>query len=692
MRRRDFVKFVATSAGTTMLSSCGRSPRHAGRAAGRRVLVVAFDGMDPKIVTSLMQAGRLPNFARLAARGSFTSLGTSTPPHTPVAFSSIISGADPGLHQVFDFIHRDPAPADASAAIRPFFSTAEAVAPESQWAISLGNWQLPLVGGTTNLLRRGPAFWDYLVKEGVDAEIYYLPSNFPPKMPDGPGRFRCVSGMGTPDLLGSYGEFTLFTPSTPRKGRLVGGGRFAYLSMLGNRGRAELIGPPNFLRKPDESGRSEPLKAVFDIVRDTENKMAKIETSGTIVLLAEGEWSEWIPVVFQTGIPGSTVLGAAGAPTSIQGMVRLYLKQVHPKFELYVSPINIDPTAPVNQISCPPEFAGSLARRHGRFCTIGIPEDTKALSHGALNEDQFLEQTEIAHHERVAQYREALKDFQSGCMFFYFGTTDLVQHMFWRDRDERHPGRDAVQAERYAQVVEDLYHGTDSLVGDALDALGPGDTLLVMSDHGFNSFRRGFNLNTWLLENGYLRLVNAGLQGQQEMFTNTDWTGTRAYGLGMNGLYVNMAGREKHGTVKSSAKRSLLEEMRDQLMEMRDTDGTAVIKRIDLVDDIYPGADQHLAPDMIVGYNDGYRASWDTVLGKMPRALLEDNLDRWSGTHLICADLVPGMLLTSRKIDVEDPTIIDIAPTILSSFGIAKPAQMTGRSLFSESTDTGETS
>lgn len=682
MKRREFSKLAIAASTVAALTGCRRATTQGAPPEGHRVFVVAFDGLDPKIVRKLMASGRMPNLARLADSGGIKDMATSTPPHTPVAFSNIISGADPGMHHIFDFIQRDPNPTEPELALRPYFSSSEAETPENQWSIPLGKWHIPLSGGHTRLLRRGPAFWDPLIANGIDAGIYYLPSNYPPPTPQGPGKFKCVSGMGTPDLLGGYGEFTLFTPDAPPEGRQVGGGRFAYLSMVKNYAQAELIGPQNYLRQSSISNPAPPMKTVLDVARDPFSPVARISINGQTLLLNEGEWSNWVPVVFQTKIPGSTVLGAMGAPTSIQGMVRLFMKQVHPKFELYVSPINIDPLSPVNQISIPAELSAQLARQHGRFYTAGIPEDTKALSHGALDEDQYLAQSDLAMQERIDQYREALSEFRKGCMFFYFGATDLVQHMFWRDRDPQHPGRLASQGDRYANVIEDAYHDIDALVGDAMKSAEPSDTIIILSDHGFNTFRRGFNLNSWLAEQGFIRLRDSGGKVLDPLFPDVNWSQTRAYGLGMNGLYLNEVGREKHGIVKQSQRRSLLEEIRDQLLAVRDVEGQPVIRQVDLVEDIYPAADRHIAPDMIVGYEEGYRASWDTVLGTMTPDILVDNLERWSGTHLISADLVPGVLITNRSVTVDTPDIRDIAPTILNEFGIAKLPHMTGRPLF----------
>jgi predicted AlkP superfamily phosphohydrolase/phosphomutase len=680
IQRRQFARVLASSAGAIMLSSCGR-PAQEGSTLQKRVLVVAFDGLDPRIVEQLIDLKRVPNFGRLARQGSMTRIATSTPPHTPVAFASIITGADPGMHQIYDFIHRDPNPS-SDLAVRPYLSTAETA--ETKYTPTLGGWRLPYAGGETRLMRRGKPYWDYLVANGIDADVYYLPSNYPPQAPEGPGRCRIVSGMGTPDVLGSYGEFTLFTPDVSRRGRSVGGGRFERLSLRNHRGTAELSGPPNFLRSSDEYGRTPPMKIALNVVRDPVHRVAKIELSGSAVLLVEGEWSDWIPVDFPTEVPGTTLLKATGAPTLVRGMVRLFAKQIHPKFELYVSPVNIDPFQPVNSFTQPPEFSQQLARRHGRFHTLGIPEDTKALSYGALTEDQFLAQTKSALEERIGQFRHALANFQCGCLFFYFGDSDLVQHMFWRDRDPQHPAFNHEESQRYGKVVEDVYTRADRLVGEALDAIGPEDTLIVLSDHGFTSFRRGFNLNTWLLQNGYIELVDRERQAKDELFLNVAWDDTRVYGLGMNGVYVNLAGREKKGKVAAKQKQRLLNEIGEKLLEVRDDNGTQVIASVHHVEDIYPGADDQVAPDMIIGYNDGFRASWETVLGQMPSELIVDNLDRWSGTHLISADLVPGVLLSNHKISTARPALADIAPTILSEFGIAIPAEMTGRSLFTE--------
>ncbi|NQU10368.1 alkaline phosphatase family protein [bacterium] len=678
--RRTFLKLVGAAAvGAPLLSACRRVPT--GVDDQPRVLVLAFDALDPGLLRNLMRSGRLPNFARVAEQGGFRPLATSTPAQTPVAFGDIISGADSGTHQIYDFIHRDPRPAERHLAVKPFYAAAEAIPPDLDWAIAAGSWRLPLFGGVTRSLRRGPAFWESLIRHGIDTTIYHLPANYPPEPVDGPGRLRCLSGLGTPDLLGTHGLFTLYDSAAPVRGRTVAGGRFVRLSPLFHRAVARLIGPPNPLRRPGAAGAGTPLGLDFEIVRDPVNPVARIVIGGQTLLLRQGEWSDWVGVAFSTGLPGARLWGALGAPTSLPGMVRFYLKQVHPRFQLYVSPVNIDPVEPGARLTVPADWAATLAGRLGRFATLGIPEDTKALSAGAFTEEEFLEQADLALAESARRYTTALREFDGGCLVYYFGWPDLIQHMFWRDRDPLHPGHDPQQAEQFGRVIDDAYVRLDGLVGQALATLRRGDTLIILSDHGFTTFRRGFNLNTWLAANGYLQAFNATGTDADALFAGVDWTRTRAYGLGMTALYLNQFGREKNGVVRPPAASSLADEIAEKLLTIRDTNGAAVIRRIDKVVDRYPGADPALAPDLIIGYADGYRASWSTVLGGRSRELLEDNLDRWSGTHLVAPDLVPGILLSNRPIVVERPELRDIAPTILRAFDVPVPAGMKGQCL-----------
>jgi predicted AlkP superfamily phosphohydrolase/phosphomutase len=308
-----------------------------------------------------------------------------------------------------------------------------------------------------------------------------------------------------------------------------------------------------------------------------------------------------------------------------------------------------------------------------------------------LNEDQWLAKARLILQERVEQYQHALSKFQSGCLFFYFGTPDQVSHIFWRDQDPDHPGRIAKQGDRYARVIEETYIQMDELVGQALRTIGQDDTLIVMSDHGFASFRRGFNLNTWLAQNGYLTRKEPGTEAADgntdrvpstsdgRPFADVDWSRSTAYGIGLNGLYLNLAGREKFGVVAEQEKAALLARLREELLAVRDTDGSTVIDTVYDVARDYPDANPAIAPDLLIGYARDYRAGWSTLLGGFSETVLEDNHDRWSGDHCIAAHLVPGILLANRPILVDNPDLRDVAPTILALFGLERPADLQGR-------------
>jgi predicted AlkP superfamily phosphohydrolase/phosphomutase len=693
--RKNFLTTL-TLVGSTALfvlwPSCGCSERSE-NPEEMKVLVLGMDGLDPILLERLMAEGRLPNFSRLAALGQYSPFGTSMPPQSPVAWANFISGSRPGTHQIYDFIHRKPDSDDPLwPAIKPYLSTSEALPPKSpDKALTFGRWRIPLDSGDVANLRRGDAFWRHLVADGIDATIYRVPANYPPpKTASGPGELRILSGMGTPDLLGTYGEFTTFLEdwkySTDAK--RVGGGRFMRLNVQNNRAVAELEGPENYLLNVPSGEKPPTMKVALEIVRDPVAEAIAVTANETKLLLQEGEWSDWIPIKFETGLPGSTVVGAMGLPTSMGAIIRLYVKQVHPTLNIYVSPLNIDPADPVNPISYPPEWAAEVAAVTGTggMYTTGIPEDTKALRcrPQALDEDEFLQMVHLLVDERTKQYRAALKSFKRGVLFFYFGHTDQLAHIFWRDMDPLHPGRQPEQEGKYNNVIRDTYVEMDQRLGEAFKVMDDNDVLIVMSDHGFTTFRRGFNLNNWLVENGYMTVRDTGRQGRRQQLFNIDFRHTQVYALGLNCLYVNLEGREKYGIVREEDRRRLIEEVAAKLEQVRDQDGSKVIEKVYLTFDEYPNADPDVAPDMLVGYTRAYRASWATALGGIGRGLFEDNKDRWSGDHCIAANLVPGILVSNMKLIVDDPELSDLGPSILHLFGIETPETMLGRNVFGE--------
>jgi len=611
---------------------------------GGKVIVLGFDGLDHELTRQMIDTGRLPGLARLAQTGGFAPLGTSIPPQSPVAWSSFITGLDPGGHGIFDFIHRDP------KTMLPYLSTSKT---ESGRAIGLGRWQLPLSSGKVELLRRGMPFWEVLESRGVPTTIIRMPANFPPSGM----ATRELSGMGTPDLLGTYGTFALYT-SEPFAfaGQTVSGGVIHQVKPRDGVVRASLDGPDNpFLNQPEK------VRAEFTAHLDQANHHVKLTVGSEERLLAVGEWTDWVPVSFPL------------APTqSLPGEVRFYLKALDPFFELYASPINIDPLAPAMPVSHPDDFATELAEATGRFYTQGMPEDTNGLKMGVLTDREFLAQARLAGEENLRQYKYVLDRFTGGLLFYYFGNVDQVSHMMWRARDPGHPAYDAAKDGPNQAVIEELYRGLDAIVTETLATLGPDDLLVVMSDHGFTTWRRAFHLNSWLRDNGYLALLDPNRADDPGLFGNVDWSRTRAYALGLNGLYINVKGREKDGIVEPGARETLASEIAAKLLAAIDpATGLPAITKVYRREQAYHLAgNEDTAPDLVVGYAKGTRGSDESALGGLPREVFADNTSEWSGDHCMDHETVPGILLSNRALRRPAPAIQDLAASILAEFGV----------------------
>jgi len=627
-----------------------------GPAGGKKVIILGVDGLDPDLLTKFMAEGKMPNFARLAEQGSFRRLTTSIPPQSPVAWSNLITGMNAGGHGIFDFIHRDP------KTFQLYFSTSRVEGPKHSW--HLGRWVIPLGSGSAEQLRHGKAFWEFLDEHRIPNSVYRIPANFPPISAKG----KTLSGMGTPDLRGTYGTFTFYTDDATAVAGAVEGGEVVQVDVQNNRVASNLIGPENTFRKD-----SPPATEPFTVDVDPLESVARISFQNEKFVLKEGEWSGWVPVEFQL----MPIVG------NVKGICRFFLKQAHPRFQLYVSPINIDPSNPALPISTPSSYSRDLAKEIGEYHTQGIAEDTKALSDGVLDDKEYLEQarTVLAEHRRA--FDAEFPKFRQGLFFFYFSSLDLNAHMMWRLTDASHPAYDAASAAQYGTALQEFYQQIDQVLGEVLPKVDSDTTLLVLSDHGFAPFRRSFNLNTWLLQNGYITLQAGSAPNANEPFADVDWSHTRAYGLGLNGLYVNMRGREREGIVDSPQADALLREIRQKLTEIRDPkDNSQVITRVDLAGEVYRGPYARTGPDALVGYNRSYRAGWKTILGAFPPDILEDNANAWSGDHCIDYTKVPGVLLSNRKIDAENPALTDVTPTILAEFGIAKTKEMMGQSVF----------
>ncbi|MGC4050825.1 MAG: alkaline phosphatase family protein [Paludibaculum sp.] len=619
------------------LWGCGRADV---RERHPRMIVLGVDGMDPGFVEKNWAV--LPNLDRLRRQGGFQRLATTNPPQSPVAWSAVITGLDPGGHGIFDFVHRD------AATITPYSSMAEVL--DARRTFAFGPWILPLESGQVRSLRKGAAFWTLLSAQGVPARILRMPVNFPPV--EFPG--ESLAGMGTPDLQGGYGTFTTFTSERGVIDRTVPGGRIVAVKMQGRQALLTVEGPVNGFR------RGHPVSAAWLTVdADEGTDTALISAGGRRIALRVGEWSPW----FQLEFP------LLGPVAKTRGIARLLLRRVKPFLEVYLSPVNMDPRDPALPISTPKELSASLASAVGPFYTQGIAEDTSALRAHSLNHAEFLQQAGQVLDDSMKLFRYELSRYEDGLMFYYFSSVDQHAHVLW--------GHDDAELTR-------VYRRIDEAVGLAMAKLGADGTLVVMSDHGFSTFDRAVHLNAWLAQEGLLKLIDGSKRGDEELFANVDWSQTRAYALGLNEIYLNLAGREPNGAVApGEGSQAVLQRISERLLALRDPQtGKAVVRAVYPAAQVATGKLPGYAPDLVVGYTPGYRASWQTALGAVPEQILVPNEEAWLADHCIDPEFVPGVFFTNRTPALEKPHLRDVPVSILKHFGVAVPAAMTGHPMF----------
>ncbi|MEK6800038.1 MAG: alkaline phosphatase family protein [Planctomycetota bacterium] len=621
------------------------------RARVKRVVVLGLDGMEPKLAEKYMGEGKMPNLSRLAKEGCFHRLATTAPPLSPVAWSTFLTGCNPGKHNVYDFLTRD------RHNYLPLLSSVNIRGSSRVWKI--GEYRIPVGKPDIRLLRKGKPFWNILGEHGVFSSVLRVPITFPPE------EFRGVllSAMCVPDLRGTQGTFTYYSTRSDSDSEYTGGERVR-VTRDGNVVRSHLVGPPDGIR-----GGAEPLRCPFE-VRITGPDAASLSIGGQTIELKRGAYTPWVKVAFH-----------AGLGIRVRGICEFLLLHAEPEFDLYVTPIQLDPESPAMPISHPRVFSTYLSKSQGTFATLGLAEDTWGLNARILDDDGFLHQCLEADAEREKMFFDALSKVRRGLCVCVFDGTDRIQHMFWRYIDPGHPAHQGQAPRQRRNAIEDLYVRMDDLVGRTMkECAGEGTVLMVISDHGFNPFRRGIDLNVWLEKNGYLSLKPDG-RGQKYL-AGVDWSKTRAFCLGLAGIWLNVKGREGEGIVDPADADRLRDELVAKLTGLRDDEKNEVaVSRAFNTRRIYHGPYVAEAPDVILGYNTGYRVSWEAAIGEITNSVFHDNAKAWSGDHCIDPKLVPGVLFCNRKIESDQPRLMDLAPTVLDLFGVDVPDHMDGRPL-----------
>lgn len=618
----------------------------------KRVVIIGLDGLDPKVAEQLMEKGQLPHLVKLRETGSYRRLGTTLPALSPVAWSTFQTGVNPGAHNIFDFLSRD------KRFCLPELSAVKTETVTTHW--KLGPIKIPRVKAQVKLMRKSQPFWKLLGERSILANIIRVPISYPPE------KFRgnILSAMCTPDLRGTQGTFSLFTTHeavTVESGAESTGGEVRRVEVVDGVIRGEIQGPP------DTSASAGFATVPFEATITGADSVAVV-IDGNTYNLTKNEFSAWIPLKFKV------------ARATVQGIVRLCVREVTPHFTMYASPVNVDPAKPVLPISYPLIFSSWLAKRQGSYGTLGLLEDTWGRNELALDDRRFLDQAYLSHNEREQMLFETLKRTREGVCICVFDASDRIQHMFWRYMDPKHPSP-CENREEFGDTIPEMYRRMDALIGKTVEHIGADDVLMVLSDHGFSSFRRCVALNAWLYKEGYLAVKGEAPTGA-DYLQDVDWSKTRAFAVGLSGLYVNLAGRERNGIVSEKEAEVLKREIASKLELLTDPqDGASAVKKVYDTRKAYRGLYTEEAPDLIVGYNPGYRVSWDSITGTIEAEVFSDNVKAWSGDHHVDPSEVPGIFFVNRKLSGEHAHISDIAPTTLDLFGITPPGYMEGKVL-----------
>jgi len=654
-----------------------------------KLVILGFDGLDPALLDLYLKRNEMPAFARLIKTGTLSRLETTVSPESPTSWASFATGVNPGKHNIYDFLVRD---------LQTYLPDLGIVHTEPP--AFLFNW-MPLSRPKVTTLRGGTSFWVTAGEAGVRSEVLTVPVTFPPEdVPNG----ELLAGLPTPDVRGTIGTYSYYATDLSRyeEGNSEMGGLLKHLTFEGGVAHTQLVGPPNPIVKKQikdifkkvkltdadrttlaELQAREDASLPLDITWTRGEHEATLSLAGQTVTLKPGEWSRWLTADFEINIF-----------MRVHGMLMFYLEQADNELKLYASPINFRPDAPPIPLSAPSSLAADLYKRLGPFRTLGWAEATNPLREERIDEQAFMDDLFRAFDDRANVILNRLQSANWDLVVGVIESTDRVQHMMFRLIDPTHPAYDAALAEKFGDSIERVYKRADQFVGQVMDVVPPGTTIMIVSDHGFHSWRKAVNLNTWLVQQGYMAIRGdeeakdkklSDLFGGGEFWENVDWSRTKAYSMGLGQIYFNLRGREGQGIVSPGAESSALaDQIKGKLLTLADPDtGQRIVRNVYKRDDVYSGEFLGNAPDLQIGFEDGYRVSWQTTLGGSPQGIVYPNTQKWSGDH--CGfdyQTTAGVFVSSRPMTASNPRVIDIAPTVLKFLGVAIPGTIDGKPLF----------
>ena len=685
--KRLTLALLVVSLGTALACGSRRAPEK----FKQKLVILGFDGMDPRLVQKWMDEGKLPNMKKLATSGSgVRPLGTTHSPESPTAWASFATGVNAGKHNIYDFLIRD------TNTYLPDLGMVHFEPP--RFVLNY----IPISKPVVQSIRGGTSFWVTAGNAGVRSSMLTVPVTFPPEdVPNG----ELLSGLPLPDIRRTMGTFYYFGTDLSRyeEGNTEFGGILKRLVFDGDVAHTELVGPPNPIVKQQlralraktpatamsESARMqiaelearEDVRVPVTLHWNKAGRSATVDVGDNSIHLSEHQWSKWINLDFTINML-----------VRVHGMAQLYLIGAGPELQLYISPVNWKPDHPPAAMSSPASLSADIYERLGPYRTLGWAEATWPLNEDRIDEKVFMEDLYRAFDDRAQVILQRIDTKQWDLMVGVIESTDRVQHMMWRLIDRSHPMYDKTLAARFGDSIERVYRRCDEFVGEVVSRVDPGTPILIVSDHGFHSFRQSVNVNTWLVQEGFMAIQGQqpGEKKLQDLFgggtfwENVDWSRTKAYAMGLGQIYVNLSGREGRGIVPPADSRAVQDALAARLLTMTDPKtGARMVDAVYKRDDIYKGPFLNNASELQVGLADGYRVSWQSTLGGSPPGIVYPNMKKWSGDHgSYDYKQTSGVLISSRRLAGEALDIVDIAPTVLKYFGVPIPPDIDGKPIF----------
>ena len=572
-----------------------------------KTIIIGFDAFEPRLFEQLHSEGKTPNLSKFIQNDGYRRFAVANPPQSEVSWTSIATGQNPGVHGMFDFVHRNPKTYELQVSLLPTKSS------------PLGTQFIPP--------HQTKTIFDIAVEDGYPASSLWWPATFPARLGS---PVRTVPGLGTPDVFGRLGVGFYFSLEKEQRREIIK----THVGVLVNNGDTSFSG--RILGPTQKTLTGSKTTAIDFQLKNTHADKACLQIGDQEIVLIKGEWSRIFEIPFKVGMG-----------ISIISITRVILISGLPSPIIYLLPLQIHPLHPLWPYGTPKGFIHDLWKINP-FLTLGWPQDTTSLDEGIINREQFLELCNLIFEERRNIFLSLIESFEEGVLACVFDSLDRIQHMCWRD---------------HRQKVVDWYIKLDQLVGQIQQLLslkknGKDIRLVIVSDHGFGNFDYRVHLNRWLINRGYLVVKETTNHGDLK---SINWSKSQAYALGLNSLYINLFGREGQGVVTPEQKSEVMRALSNELSEWKGPDGNPVIHRVLTQEEAFTGSLAEFGPDLVVGYREKYRASAETGLGQWEKDEIEQNLDEWGADHCFDAELVPGVLFSNHSLlEFPNPSYKDI--------------------------------